>query len=248
MDRSSETATPFQPKRSDRSKRDPQSGRPKFAIITHLRQNGLRVHVKDCSLSTRFPVVCVCYIDEGSGRYRTHFGANPVLEIAIERALTESFQGRNVMHVAQYEDFLYNKSHDCTAPISYEEITMGAAEKKPEFFVGQATYGWNDSVGFAGKNNKELLGELVNFFGSQGYDVLVHDASCMGFPTYQVIIPGYSEVMLGNLVQKQSMFSYLPHSVKTLRNPSVASKGDYVGFLMHIGKMSIPREIAHRDR
>ena len=206
-----------------------------YKIIENVRCKGYRVSVKDCSLETAFPVVCVCYINEDTGKYHTHFGAYPVLEIAIERALTESFQGRNIESFAENEDFLYGANDLLSYQNIYRDLKKGDYLKTPEFFVGECKYKYNRSVGFIGNNNAELLKQVVDFFDKQGCEILVRDASSLGFPTYNVFIPTYSEVVFYGLSKKY--FSNPTNSkkaVNALRDLSKVGAVDLMFLLVHI--------------
>ncbi len=209
-----------------------------YEIISYIRDQGYKVSVKDCSLGQSFPVVCVCYIHEKTGRYHTHFGAYPDFEIALVRALTETFQGRSVDSFASYNDFLYNADEKSFVHNMYTELVYGCAERNPDFFVGTNRLEYNANVGFSGKNNKELLKECVAFFAQQGYSILVRDASCLGFPTCQVIIPGYSETAFQRLLKKTDEGRYLPHAIATLRDPKNATLQDLLGCLKHEQEMT----------
>ncbi len=205
-----------------------------YKIIQYIRDQGYKVWVKDCSLGNKFPVVCVCFVDKKTGRYHTHFGAYPIFEIALTRALTETFQGRNIDSFAQYSDFFYTKDENDFIYNLSQELTYGTAKRVPDFFVGSTKYEYNSSlVGFKGRSNQELLKECIAFFQKQGYDILVRNSSGLGFPTVQVIIPGYSETCIHRLSKDDDENRYLPYAVKTLRNPSNATIEDMMGFLMH---------------
>jgi len=205
-----------------------------YEIIESVRNQGYKVSVKDCSLGQKFPVVCVCYINEKTGYYHTHFGAYPDFEIALVRAITETFQGRNVDSFAFFKDFLYNTDEKSFVHNLSTELTYGCAKRMPDFFIGTNKLEYNAAVGFAGKNNKELLKECVEFFAEQGYPILVRDASCLGFPTCQIIIPGYSETAIYRVLTKTNPNRYLLHSINALRNPKSATMQDMLGCLMHI--------------
>ena len=204
-----------------------------YKIIEYVRSKGYKVWVKDCSLGDSFPVVCVCYVSKRTGKYHTHFGAYPVFEIALTRALTETFQGRSVDSFASHEGFFYNEAEkDFIYNIS-QELTYGTAKRLPEFFVGQIKFEYNSKIGFKGKNNRELLKECIEFFKNKGFDILVRNSSCLGFPTVQVIIPGYSETYMHRLSKDTDENRYLAYAVKTLRDPSKATVSDMLCFLMH---------------
>lgn len=209
-----------------------------YGIITWLREHGLRVSIRDCSLGGRFPVVCVCYIDVETGRYHTHFGACPVFEIALERALTESFQGRSLEQIGSLEGFMYRKSDVFSVATVSREFKEGVSERSPEFFIGEPHLPWNDQVGYSGENNRELLKQIIADFTAQGLEVIVRDGSCLGFPTCHVLIPGFSECLIHRLDLRQNDFRYAPHAEKVLQNPSAASIQDMLGLLMHLDRMN----------
>jgi ribosomal protein S12 methylthiotransferase accessory factor len=208
-----------------------------YRIIQYVRQHGFRVLVKDCSLGQKFPVVCVCFIDEESGRYHTHFGAYPIFEIALTRALTETFQGRHIKNIAAFTDFTRKGSKDDALLSMKHEFVKGTWEKHAGFFVGEPQYPFHEDVGFTGKNNHELLLECVDFFKAMGCEILVRDGSSLGFPTYQVLVPGYSEVFTYRLDKKLYEFRYFDFAVKALRNPSKAGFEDLLGLLMHMDQI-----------
>lgn len=205
-----------------------------YAIITHIRSKGYRVLIKDCSLGERFPVICACFIDTKTGKYHTHFGANPVVEIALERALTESFQGANIDNVAKFQNISMGYSKEYSLSALTNEFTKGTWEKSVEFFVGQPSYEYNRNMGFQGKNNKELLRECVDYFARKGHQILVYNSATLGFPACHVIIPGCSEIFINRLCKDMNEQRYHPFAVKTLRDPSGASISDMLGLLLHL--------------
>lgn len=209
-----------------------------YSIIEYVRSHGYKVIIKDCSLDSGFPVIGVCIIDEKSGKYHTHFGAYPIFEIALERSLTESFQGRTIDTIANFENFIYKKEAVHTTTNITQEIVKGSGERFPNFFVGNSPFTFQEDLGFRGENNKALLRECIAFFSNKGYEVLVRDCSCLGFPTYQVIVPGYSEVYPYRLSPATDDFRYANFAVDTLRNPSSVKPNVLMGFLMHTKEMS----------
>ena len=205
-----------------------------YSIIRYVRSQGYRVIIKDCSLGTPFPVVCACFIDKRTGKYHIHFGAYPVFEIALERSLTETFQGRNIENICCFENFIPDNAKEYSVTGILNEMSQGTWEKPAGFFVGKPQYPYNPDAGFDGANNKELLRQCVTFFKNQGFDILVRDSSCLGFCTYQVLIPGYSEMFPHRLSAAQDELRYSGYAAKTLRNPAEAGIQDMLGLLMHM--------------
>ncbi len=205
-----------------------------YSIISYIRGKGFKVYIKDCSLSEKFPVIGVTIIDTKTGKYHTHFGAYPIFEIALERALTESFQGRTISKIAKFDDFRYGSTSAFNLNTLVNELVKGVSEKFPRFFVGNKKFDYNDKMGFSGKNSKELLTQCIDYFKQKGLDILIRDCSCLGFPTYQVLVPGYSEVFPHRLSPKFNDRRYGPYAKKVLRNPSTATMDDMIGYLMHL--------------
>lgn len=222
-----------------------KSSKTAYDIIQYVRSQGFRVIIKDCSLGEKFPVVCACFIQESTGKYHTHFGAYPVFEIALERALTETFQGRNIHSFAKFSDLTYNTADSASLTNIINEFTYGTWTKSPNFFMGAPSYPYNENVGFEGSGNKALLKESIDYFKSMGYEILVCNSATLGFPTCQVLVPGYSEIFINRLYSKTSDHRYYRHSVSALRNPSNATIQDKLGMLMHLEQMD---KIANRVR
>ena len=198
-------------------------------------------------MGTKFPVVCVCLVDTKTGRYHTHFGAFPRLEIALQRTLTETFQGRNIRTIARFDKFQQKKEKTFDIANIMNQLVKGTAEKSVEFFLSSAEK-YENICGFSNENNRELLKECVDFFAEQGYDILVRDYSCLGFPTYQVIIPGYSEIYTHRLVLEHDDTSFGKFGKTVLRDPSAAELGDIMGFMMDVAqtakKQSTPKSFS----
>lgn len=207
-----------------------------YEIISYLRANHFRVVVKDCSMGTGFPVVCVLLIDEKTGRYHTHFGAYPHFEIALQRTLTETFQGRNIQHIASFDGFVGPGNGTFDLGNMMNQLVKGTAEKHPELFLPSEQARYTPS-GFAGKNNRALLDACVKLFDEQGYDILVRDHSCLGFPTCQVVIPGYSEIFTHRLAPKLNDIRYQSVAQAVMRNPAAATFEDIMGYMMNMANI-----------
>lgn len=204
-----------------------------YKTIQYLRNNGFRVLVKDCSLGSKFPVVCVCIVEKATGKYHTHFGAHPNFEIALQRTLTETFQGRTLQTVGRMEDFCYTDEDIRSFRRFITEFVLGCAEKKPQFFTRKSTAPYQPCPGFSGTNNRECLAECIDYFRQIGFDVLVRDSSCMGFPACQVIIPGYSEIIPHRFSAKFHNYRYRTGATRAFRNPTTASTQDLICLMMH---------------
>lgn len=207
-----------------------------YKIISFLREQGFKVIIKDCSLGKKFPVICAVLIDETTGKYHTHFGAYPNFRIALQRTLTETFQGRNIQKIARFDSFQHVDSGKFDLANLLNQLVRGESEKKPEFFLPAVNQD-QELCGLTGTSNKELLLECLDLIVEQGYDILVRDYSCLGFDTYQVIVPGYSEIFTHRLVPDMNDLRYRRFAQPVLRNPSAASIEQIMGYMMDMLQM-----------
>jgi hypothetical protein len=176
----------------------------------------------------------VILVDEKSGRYHTHFGAFPIFKIALERCLTEAFQGRTLENVTQFQKFSNKNPHQHDLSVIGNEVFFGSCEKTAKFFCGKPDFAYNTAMGFSGQDNKQLLHQCLDYLKGEGCDILIQDHSALGFPTYQVIIPGISEVMIHRLHPGLDDTRYSSAAANALRNPATASITDGMSLLMHL--------------
>lgn len=166
------------------------------AIIREIEKGGVyKVVVKDFSLGRFFPVLGVILISLKDQAYMVNFGAHPRFEIALERCLTEALQSYRV-------DSRLGKSllpfsflaKPLPAPSNFiNSVRLGRGHFPGALFLKHPDYKfrkWRNP----GPDNKAMLRDLLLFVKGLGLDVLVRDKSFLGFPAYQVLIPGMSEV------------------------------------------------------
>lgn len=192
-----------------------------YETICDIRSHGYDVYIKDCSLGCPIPVLAAVVIDRNSHSYHVHFGAHPVFELALERCLTEMFQGRNIEKVTSIETFYKGKPGIPRSNSDIEHsLGTGNATHSLEFFVGEPTYEFKPYENLAGKTNTELLGRILDYLKQSGYRMLVRDYSHLGFPTFRIIVPGLNEVYFDNLTPKQKFLRKPAIARRVIQNPS----------------------------
>lgn len=166
-----------------------------YKVIKEIGSSGrYKVLVQDGSLGKGYPVVVLIIIDKERRSYGVRLGAHPEFEIALERALSEALQGKNLEAFTGLSILRF----DNDSVMSYDNIIniakVGIGQYPAELFSGESEYEFEPFRDIAGKSNRELLQDLLKLITSQGYDVLIKDSSYLGFPAYQVISPGFSEI------------------------------------------------------
>ena len=74
-----------------------------YGLIGQIEAGGrYRVSVRDCSLGEGFPVAGIIIVDTWNSTFGVRLGCHPSLAIAVERSLTEAFQGKRLETLASY--------------------------------------------------------------------------------------------------------------------------------------------------
>jgi ribosomal protein S12 methylthiotransferase accessory factor len=166
-------------------------------LIHRIEQSGrFKVLVKDCSLEQGFPVVGVVLVDPQSQGYFVRLGAHPIFFISLERCLTELLQGRDLNRglSQMFTPFDYG-DEKADQPLNKNTLLrIGKGSYPKEFFSLEFSYAFKSFKDVSGYSNPEMLRYLTGLILEQGYTVLVRDVSYLGFPSYQVLVPGMSEV------------------------------------------------------
>lgn len=155
---------------------------------------GIRAYMKDGSFGGKYPVAVLLLVSENTGGFGVKLGCHPDFGIAMERTLTEATQGGDVKEYCgrSWIDF-YNRKVDDQANI-YNSYKFGQAQYPYELFGDIPDYEFVPAKDVSQKGNQELFEELAEGFLTAGYDILIRDVSYLGFPSYQMLIPGFSEL------------------------------------------------------
>jgi len=205
-----------------------------YSIIKAIRQSGrYKVVVKDCSLGKKYPVVGTMIIDTYKGTFGMKLGVHPSFRIALERTITEAFQGQNIENFTQscrigFEDeFLYHRDN----VVNIAKVGMGQypAELLSDKFSYEFTPFMDEDV----RLNKIMLQGMVKLLVDQGYDLLVRDVSFLGFPSYQIIVPDFSELYPVDLMRAKELRTYIAMS-KTIGNLGRASNEELERIIRYI--------------
>jgi len=160
------------------------------------KDHGYAVTVKDCSMGWGYPIVGVILTNRRRNAYAVRLGAHASFDIALERCLTEVFQGRTVGEILDRDmttfDFTDTRSESSRNCNSLYRIGRGCYPRT--FFSSNDSYPFRELPDTAGATNRERLRHLASLIIGKGYSILVRDASFLGFPSYHVLVPGMSEL------------------------------------------------------
>ncbi|MFR9545856.1 MAG: YcaO-like family protein [Rikenellaceae bacterium] len=209
-------------------------------IISLEKLNDITIDIKDCSCGIGIPAIGVLITENKSKRYQFRLGVDPSPITALERCLTELFQGR--------EDLLF---FDMDIPYQVKllsDVDIKEQEFKKSFMTGTGHYPVSlfysqPSYPFAGfdsklaKSDEYDLKYVLETIKGLGFNVYIRDTTFLGFPSFRVFIPGMSEL---NNTFTNSYFSHTYMNregvgiFKTAHNPSNASVNDIAKLMDYI--------------
>jgi len=162
------------------------------AGIKKLRQKGFAVQVKDASLGGRYPVVNVTLLNPDNQGCYASFGAHPRFEVALERALTELLQGRELNALADFPA----PSLDLEEVASQENLETHFIDSSGllswQFFSDTPDYEFAlcDFVG----NTDEEFDWLCGLIHKTGREIYIADYDHLGIYACRILVPSMSEI------------------------------------------------------
>lgn len=167
-----------------------------YSMIKRLENYGnFQLIIKDCSLGEGYPVTGAILLDKNTSRYFVRFGCHPVFEIALERTLTEILQGKDLNNtVAWMKSFSYLIDLCDNWSNSLQILIDGFGFSRPEFFSDNFSYEFVEFRKFNDASNKEMLQYLIGLLKEKGHEIFIRDVSFLGFPSFHVLVPFFSEI------------------------------------------------------
>ena len=165
-----------------------------------VRKNGLDFEIRDCSMGRGLPVIGLRLMRRDSS-FAFHLGADPSPVTALERCLTEMFQGNPTDIDRRYHKTTLGSRPAWTATQSEKAEYWG-------HFIQSIASGfgaWPECIGQAGAefagfrharslSDESDLDDMARALADMGAQLFIRDNSYLGFPAYHVFIPGMSEV------------------------------------------------------
>ncbi|OHE07595.1 MAG: hypothetical protein A2513_00400 [Sulfurimonas sp. RIFOXYD12_FULL_33_39] len=161
--------------------------------VVALRERGYIVEVLDASLGGRFPVTAISLINPKNSTLFVSFGAHPILEVSLERTMTELMQGRDLDNLDSFEvptfdmsivaDSFNLESHFVD---SNGKLGFGFLSSKKSFEFAPWRYG--------GSGIDDEFDFLTNIAKEMDKEIYMREYDYLGFYSCQILIPSVSEV------------------------------------------------------
>lgn len=207
-------------------------------ILKEIRRNGaFNIDIFDFSIGNGFPVISTRIIDRKKHNYRVNVAADPVLEIAIQRTLTEFFQGRNINNIHSHHGgrILGKASEARKTENIVNQLETGNGLFAADYFANELTCD-REATTFADntkKTNKELLEYCLDIYRKMGKPVYVRNFSFMGFHSYRFIVPGFSEALAVKMATPVQEYAVGDQVCGTFKNVAAATEEELSWFLTY---------------
>jgi ribosomal protein S12 methylthiotransferase accessory factor len=176
-----------------------------YALVEAVQKVGYGVVLKDCTIGGLYPVLGLILLHPESGSYRVKFAADPSFDIALQRCVTEAFQGISTslspsswMNKLNFStpNFANGQSDspDKNRLIEYHKtMTFGTGAMPHEFMFAEGEPSFERAFVSEAFSNESALEFLTERLKRDGRRLYVRDISFLGFPTFRVYVPGMSE-------------------------------------------------------
>ena len=210
-------------------------------ILENIRNNdALDITFLDFSLAFDFPVIATRIINKFAHSYRINVCADPILEIAIDRTLTETFQGQTLKSIgASHSPSIYEERANLSVSHNViNQLEQGNGLFGMEFFISTADEAYTGFTDHSNKTNKELLDHVLSIYKAYNLQVYVRNYSFLGFHTYRMIVPGFSEARSQDLFSPIHEYALGDRVHTAFRNPTSASDEDLLMMLSFYKRIS----------
>lgn len=163
------------------------------ADLIELRNAGFIVEILDASLGGKFPVTAISLINPRNGTLFVSFGAHPILEVSLERTMSELMQGRGVENLDAFEmptfDMsLVGDSFNLEAHFIDSNGKMGFP-----FLKATKSFEYAPWI-YQGEGSVEEYAFLCDIVKSMDKEIYLREYTYLDFYSCQMIVPSISEV------------------------------------------------------
>jgi len=164
-----------------------------YSDLKKLRELGYIVNVLDASLGGKYPVTAISFINPANATLFVSFGAHPILEVSLERTMTELMQGRGLENLQEFEVPTFDMSLVSESFNLESHFIDSNGKMGIQFLSAKKSFAfapWN----YSGENTEDEFTYLTGIFAAMGKEIYIRDYNYLGFYSCQMIVPGVSEV------------------------------------------------------
>ena len=161
--------------------------------VEALRELGYIVEVLDASLGGKFPVTAISLINPKNSTLFVSFGAHPILEVSLERTMTELMQGRSLENLDTFEVPTFDMSLVSDSFNLESHFVDSNGKIGFSFLSSKKSFEYSPFV-YDGDNSEQEYNYLMDILKAMGKESYLREYNYLGFYSCQMIVPGLSEV------------------------------------------------------
>ena len=190
--------------------------------------------IKDVSLGKGMPVIGAVFTNHKTHCYHAKFGSSFSMDVAVERCLTELFQGFDLQNIIIHDRFMtpfdIDKSLDWENPKNrLASLKSDTASVPLSFFGAEPSWefkDWEEAEGY-GKNsydNKTAFRFMLDKLSVFSDRIYIRDFGFLKFPAYRIFVPDVSVTRIP-IGPRRMKYRMEQKSLNYLRNyPAVSLK------------------------
>ncbi len=163
------------------------------ADLQELRSLGFIVDVLDASLGGKYPVTAISIINTADASLFVSFGAHPILEVALERTMTELMQGRDLDNLDSFTSPTFDLKSVADSSNLESHFVDSNGKLAFQFLNSRKSFDYTP-WDYVGEGSDDEYQFLSNILATMGKEIYLREYNYLGFYSCQVIVPGFSEV------------------------------------------------------
>ncbi|MFW9619443.1 MAG: YcaO-like family protein [Sulfurospirillum sp.] len=161
--------------------------------LRELKEAGFIVDVLDASLGGKFPVTAISLINPKNATLFVSFGAHPILEVSLERTMSELMQGRGLDNLDAFEipTFDMNLVGD---NFNLEAHFIDSNGKMGFPFLSSTKSFDYASWQYMGDGSHDEYAFLCDIVKAMGKEIYLREYTYLNFYSCHMLVPSISEV------------------------------------------------------
>jgi ribosomal protein S12 methylthiotransferase accessory factor len=164
-----------------------------YKDVLSLRELGYIVEVLDASLGGKFPVTAISLINPENSTLFVSFGAHPILEVSLERTMTELMQGRSLDNLDAFEIPTFDMSLVADSFNLESHFIDSNGKLGFGFLSSKKSFEYSPFI-YDGKNSEQEYDSLTRILKDMKKESYLREYNYLGFYSCQMIVPSISEV------------------------------------------------------
>lgn len=161
--------------------------------IAKLRELGYVVEVLDASLGGVFPVTAISLINPKNATLFVSFGAHPILEVSLQRTLSELMQGRDLDALDSFETPTFDMSLVVDSLNLESHFVDSNAKLGFGFLSSQKEFEFSPCI-YERTTVHDEFEFLVSIALELDKEIYIREYDYLGFYSCQIVVPTISEV------------------------------------------------------